>query len=269
MVSAMRRAGVGDRLGERLASALPSSRSVAADFLGEALRDLSSRAVIICCRSRGELGELVVHVLGLEIEAGGEPVAGRRDGGGGVVAGGFQPLEQRRAALAASASIMESPAWPSASVMCSPFSVSERVTRCATSLTLSATRSPTEVMSCDRSRCTLEIALRTCSAWPTSVSRWLRKLAEQFADAHLVVVIGALERGDLVVHQRFEFGGAGQRAFDAVAHGGDFAADGLADGDDLTHARRFPAARAAWRLPPWISATSRMSWERRNIWAST
>ena len=63
-----------------------------------------------------------------------------------------------------SASIMESPAWPSASVMCSPFSVSERVTRCATSLTFSATRSPTEVMSCERSRCTLPIALRTCSA---------------------------------------------------------------------------------------------------------
>ena len=47
-----------------------------------------------------------------------------------------------------SASIIESPAWPSASVMCSPFSVSVRVTRCATSLTLSDTRSPTEVMSC-------------------------------------------------------------------------------------------------------------------------
>ena len=117
--------------------------------------------------------------------------------------------------------------------MCSPFSVSERVTRCATSLTLSATRSPTEVMSCDRSRWTLAMALRTCSAWLTSVSRWLVKFAEQIADAHFVVVIGALERGDFVVHQRFQLGGARERALDAVAHGGDFAADGLADGHDL------------------------------------
>ena len=58
------------------------------------------------------------------------------------------------------------------------------------------------------------------------------QFAEQIADAHFVVVIGALERGDFVVHQRFQLGGAGQRALDAVAHGGDFAADGLADRDD-------------------------------------
>jgi hypothetical protein len=78
------------------------------------------------------------------------------------------PVVSSRSSMVAprsvSVSIMESPAWPSAIVMCSPFSVSERVTRCATSLTLSETRSPTEVMSCDRSRCTLAMALRTCSA---------------------------------------------------------------------------------------------------------
>ena len=52
-----------------------------------------------------------------------------------LVAGRFQPLEQVEP-RSPSASIIESPAWPSASVMCSPFSVSVRVTRCATSLTL-------------------------------------------------------------------------------------------------------------------------------------
>ena len=67
------------------------------------------------------------------------------------------------------------------------------------------------------------------------------ELAEQVADAHFVVVVGALERGDFVVHQRFQLGGAGKRALDAVAHGGDFAADGLADGDDLL-------ARGGFRL---------------------
>jgi hypothetical protein len=35
------------------------------------------------------------------------------------------------------------------------------------------------------------------------------------------------------VYQRFELRRARQRAFDAVAHGGDFAADRLADVDDL------------------------------------
>ena len=123
--------------------------------------------------------------------------------------------------------------------MCSPFSVSERVTRCATSLTFSATRSPTEVMSCDRSRCTLPIALRTCSDWLTSVSRWLVSSLEQIADADFVVVIGALERGDFVVDEGFEFGGARQRALDAVAHRRDFAADGLSDRDDLFARRGF------------------------------
>ncbi len=56
--------------------------------------------------------------------------------------------------------------------------------------------------------------------------------AKQVADADFVVVVGALERRDFVVHQRFKFGGARQRALDAVAHRGDFAADGLADIDD-------------------------------------
>jgi hypothetical protein len=58
------------------------------------------------------------------------------------------------------------------------------------------------------------------------------EIAQQIADAHFVVVIGALERGHFVVHQRFQLGRAGERAFDAVAHGGDLAADGLADADD-------------------------------------
>jgi hypothetical protein len=59
------------------------------------------------------------------------------------------------------------------------------------------------------------------------------QLAQHVADANFVVVIGALEGGDFVVHQRFQLGRARQRAFDAVAHGGDFAADYLTDGHDV------------------------------------
>jgi hypothetical protein len=58
------------------------------------------------------------------------------------------------------------------------------------------------------------------------------QIGEQRADANLVVGIGALEFGHLGLHQRFEFGGARDRAFDAFAHRGDFAPDGLADIDD-------------------------------------
>ena len=60
----------------------------------------------------------------------------------------------------------------------------------------------------------------------------LGEAVEQVADAQFVVVVGALQRRHLVVDQRFELGGARQRALDAVAHGGDLAADRLTDGDD-------------------------------------
>ncbi len=57
------------------------------------------------------------------------------------------------------------------------------------------------------------------------------QLGQQIADADLIVIVGALERRDLVVHQSFKFRGAGERAFDAVAHGSDLSANGLSDRD--------------------------------------
>ena len=58
------------------------------------------------------------------------------------------------------------------------------------------------------------------------------EVLDQAADAQLVVVVGALQRRDLVVHQRFQLGGARERALHAVAHGGDLAADRLSDRHD-------------------------------------
>src|SRR5258705_13838724 len=58
------------------------------------------------------------------------------------------------------------------------------------------------------------------------------QILQQRPDAHLVIVVRVLEGGDLVRYQGLEFGGARKRAFDAVAHGGEFAANGLADGCD-------------------------------------
>ena len=60
----------------------------------------------------------------------------------------------------------------------------------------------------------------------------LAEVLQERADAHLVVVVGVFERGHLVGDQRLELGGARERALDAVAHGGDLAADRLADRDD-------------------------------------
>ena len=59
----------------------------------------------------------------------------------------------------------------------------------------------------------------------------MRQRLEQAADADLVVVVGTLKRRDLVGDQGFEFGRARKRAFDAVAHRRDLAADRLADRD--------------------------------------
>ena len=58
------------------------------------------------------------------------------------------------------------------------------------------------------------------------------QILQQRPDAHFVVVVGMFEGGHLVRHQRLELGGARERALDAVAHGGHFAADRLAHGDD-------------------------------------
>ena len=58
------------------------------------------------------------------------------------------------------------------------------------------------------------------------------EVVQQAANADFVVVIGPLQRGDLVMHERFQFGGARQRALHPVAHGGDFAANCVTDGND-------------------------------------
>ncbi len=60
-----------------------------------------------------------------------------------------------------------------------------------------------------------------------------RQFVEQDADAAFIVAIGALERRHFAPHHGFEFAGAGQGALDAVAHRGDLAANGLAQGDNL------------------------------------
>ena len=149
--------------------------TIASDFSEKPSVTRSSRAVIMCFQATGDLGELLGDVVGLEIEAAGELFAGVGDRARGLLACGLQALEQIAAALARAAAIMLSPTRPSASVMCSPFSASDWVMLCAASLTCWPTRSLIVDRSCVRSMWTLLMAERTCSAWPTSVSRWLAR----------------------------------------------------------------------------------------------
>ena len=58
------------------------------------------------------------------------------------------------------------------------------------------------------------------------------EILDQPADTQFIVVIGALELRDFVMHQRLEFAGAGKRPLDAVAHRGNFAPDCLSDRDN-------------------------------------
>ena len=59
----------------------------------------------------------------------------------------------------------------------------------------------------------------------------MRDVLQQRADPHLVVGIGALERRDFIGDEGFQFAGACDRTLNTVAHGRDFAADRLTDGD--------------------------------------
>ena len=58
------------------------------------------------------------------------------------------------------------------------------------------------------------------------------ELVDQRSQADFVVGIGALQRRDLAADDGFQLAGARHGALDAVAHGGDLAADGLAERQD-------------------------------------
>ncbi len=74
------------------------------------------------------------------------------------------------------------------------------------------------------------------------------QLVDQRAQADFIVGIGALERRDLAAHDGLKLTGARNRALDAVAHGGDFAADGLAQRQDGIGADHFRLGQAQRHL---------------------
>ncbi len=201
-------------------------------FLRKALRDLIEPGAHHLLQARGELGEFVVHVLGLETEAGREVLAGGSDGGAGAVAGGLQPVEQSGAALGQRVD----------------HGIADMAERKRDVLALFGKRAGDALgdfadfvgdQIADRGDVVRQIEMDAGDGVAHVLGLADQGLAligepvEKIADAHFVVVVGALDRGDFVVHQRFQFGRARQRALDPVAHGGDFAADGLSDRHDL------------------------------------
>ena len=65
------------------------------------------------------------------------------------------------------------------------------------------------------------------------------EFGDQRAQAPLVLARGAFERGQFVADEGFQFRSAGEGAFDAVAHSGDFAADRLGERRELLARHRF------------------------------
>ena len=179
----------------------------------------------------GDLGELVADVVGLEVEGRGQPVAGRGDRLAGFGAGQFQPFEQVAAALAKRLDHGVAGMAERARDVLALFG--QRVGDPARGLVdllgdevadLRNVAAEIEMHAVDGIADLFGLADQRVAL--------LAEVLQQAADAHFVVVVGVLQRRDFVGDQRLEFGGARQRAFDAVAHGGDLAADRLADRDD-------------------------------------
>ena len=231
------RAGIGQGLGEVLRAARHVFHG-AGRLLGEALRHGVEPRRHHLLQADGELGEFVVHVVGLEVEAVGQPLARRADRRGRAFAGGFEPVEQGRAALGQR-------------IDHGIAGVAERerdVLALLGERAGDALRHFVDLLGhqiADRGDVVREVEMHAADGVAHLFGlidqglALVGQLADQIADAHFVIVIGALERGHFVVHQRFQLGGTRKRALDAVAHGGDFAADGLADRHDRLARHRF------------------------------
>ena len=178
----------------------------------------------------GQIDELVMDVAGLEIEAGGEALGGVEHRARGFGAGFLQAVEQVAAALAEREDHVVA-------------GVAERGGDVGAALFQRAGDALGDFVDAggDRVRNQRDVVAQVdlhagngaanLLGLADQIVALMGDVLQQRADTHFVVAVGALERRDFVGNQRFEFAGARNRAFDAVAHGRDFAADRLTDGD--------------------------------------
>ena len=212
-------------------------------LLGEALGDALEPHRHHVLKIGSDLGELIADVIGLEIQRGGQTVAGASNRLRGLPAGCLEPFEQVAPALA------------------------QRLDHCISGVAESARdvlgllgqgmRDPPRRLVdlfgnelVDLRDIVTQIEMNAVDR-VTDLGRLAdervalaAQVLQQRADTHFVVVVGMFECRYLVGHQRLELAGAGQRAFDAVAHGGDFAPDRLADRDYRFSRDRFRLGEA-------------------------
>ena len=196
------------------------------EFAGDAVDPLVQHLV----DAVGQIDELVMDVAGLEVEAGGEALAGVEHGARGLGAGFLEAVEQVAAALAEREDHVVA-------------GIAERAGDVGAAFFQRAGDALGDLVDAggDRVRDQRDVVAQVdlhagngaanLLGLADQVVALMGDVLQQRADAHFVVAVGALERGDFVGNQGFEFAGARNGAFDAVAHGRDFAADRLTDGD--------------------------------------
>ncbi len=200
-------------------------------FLGEAFGDLIEPRRHHVLEAGHDLGKILADVIGLEVQIRGELIARRRDRARGLLAGVFQPHQE---IVAAHAELLD-------------HGVADLTQRQGDVLALlgermgDALRGLVDLLAdqiADGGKVLGQVDMDVVDGGthllglPDQRVALVGEVLEQAADANLVVAVGALERRDFILHQRFELAGARQRPLDAVAHGRDLAADRLADGDD-------------------------------------
>ncbi len=204
------------------------------EFGGDALEPLVHHVV----DAVGQVDEVVVHVAGLEVQAGGQPLARLQDGARGLGARLLEAVEQVAATLAerenhAVAGVAERAGDVLAAVLQAGGDALGHFIDARGDLVADHGDVLAQV--------DLHAGNRVAHLFGLAdqVVALMGDVLQQGADTHLVVAVGAFERCDLVGYQCFQFAGARDRAFDAVAHRRDFAADRLADRDHRLARRTF------------------------------
>ena len=196
------------------------------EFAGDAVDALVQHLV----DAVGEIDELVMHVTGLEIEAGGEALAGVEHRAGGLGAGFLEAVEQVAAALAERQDhVVAGMAQRAGDVGATLFERTGDALGDFVDAGCDGVRDQRDVVA----QVDLHAGNGAANLFGLAdqIVALMGDVLQQRADAHFVVAIGALQRCDFVGNEGFEFAGARDRAFDAVAHRRDFTADRLADGD--------------------------------------
>ena len=209
------------------------------EFAGDAVDPLVQHLV----DAVGQIDELVMDVAGLEIEAGGEALAGVEHGARGFGAGFLEAVEQVAAALAEREDHVVA-------------GIAERAGDVGAALFQRAGDALGDLVDAggDRVRDQRDVVAQVdlhagdgaadLFGLSDQVVALMGDILQQRADPHLVVAVGALERRDFVGDQGFQFAGARDGAFDAVAHRRDFAADRLADGHHRVAGRALGLGKA-------------------------